>query len=102
MTSATGPSQWLAVVKHARSLWPGGPFNQEGTRLWKLPGWPARSAPYVAAGGARVYAAVTDGVLVVDIRTGDGTVPIAIRVDDTPVGHMEPSHGAGRHRRAPA
>lgn len=55
--------------------------------------------PYVAAGSARVYAAIESGVLVINVYTGDDSLPIAIKVNDLAAGQMLPSRARGRHRR---
>lgn len=57
------------------------------------------AGPYVQAGSARVYAAITDGVLVISVHTGDDSLPIAIRVNDLAAGQMLPSRARGRHRK---
>lgn len=57
------------------------------------------AGPYVQAGGARVYAAIEEGVLVIRVYTGDDTLPIAVKVDDLAAGQMLPSRARGRHRR---
>lgn len=61
-----------------------------------------QAGPYVEADGARVYASVEDGMLVIRIYTGDDTLPVAISVNDTPAGQMLPSRARGRHRKQDA
>lgn len=58
-----------------------------------------RVSPYVQAGTARVYASIEEGVLVINVETGDDSLPIAIKVNDLAAGQMLPSRARGRHRK---